>query len=131
MEIGGTVTNVSDETFTRVNLHAFSSETPIRDSLTLSAVGHDRPHPVRRRPGDRARHLRHRSTSWRPGASATFTDSVPVELLATSGEPGVYWIGIHALGDSSVPRDLVADGRARTFIPRVPVRRRPATRGRR
>ena len=54
-----------------------------------------------------------------PGASATFTDSVPVELLATSGEPGVYWIGIHALGDSSVPRDLVADGRARTFIPRV------------
>ena len=25
VEIGGTVTNVSDETFTRVNLHAFSS----------------------------------------------------------------------------------------------------------
>ena len=36
VEIAGTVTNVSDETFTRVNLHAFSSEQPIRDPLSLS-----------------------------------------------------------------------------------------------
>ena len=29
VEIAGTVTNVSDETFTRINLHAFSSQAPI------------------------------------------------------------------------------------------------------
>ena len=36
VEIAGTVTNVSDDTFTRVNLHAFSSEQPIPDALSLS-----------------------------------------------------------------------------------------------
>ena len=29
VEITGTVTNVSDDTFTRINLHAFSSQDPI------------------------------------------------------------------------------------------------------
>jgi hypothetical protein len=118
VEIGGTVTNVSDETFTRVNLHAFSSESPIRDPLTLSQSATIDPTLF---VGDRVTVPGTFDTvdELAPGASATFSDSVPVELLATSGEPGVYWIGIHALGDSSVPRDLVADGRARTFIPRV------------
>ena len=129
MEIAGTVTNVSDETFTRINLHAFSSE-------------HAHPRPAQRSPqsatidptlfvGDRVTVPGTFDTidELAPGASATFNDSVPVELLATSGEPGVYWIGIHALGDSSVPRDLVADGRARTLHPPSGVRRRPATRG--
>ena len=118
VEIGGTVTNVSDETFTRVNLHAFSSETPIRDPLTLSQAATVDPTIF---VGERVTVPGTFDTidELAPGASATFYDSVPVELLATSGEPGVYWIGIHALGDSSVPRDLVADGRARTFIPRV------------
>jgi hypothetical protein len=118
VEIGGTVTNVSDETFTRVNLHAFSSEAPIRDPLTLSQSATIDPTLF---VGDRVTVPGTFDTidELAPGASATFSDSVPVELLATSGEPGIYWIGIHALGDSSVPRDLVADGRARTFIPRV------------
>ena len=119
MEIAGTVTNVSDETFTRVNLHAFSSEQPILDPLSLSQSATIDPTLF---VGDRVTVPGTFDTidELAPGASATFIDSVPVELLATSGEPGVYWIGIHALGDSSVPRDLVADGRARTFIPRVP-----------
>ncbi|HEU4335937.1 MAG TPA: DUF6049 family protein, partial [Nocardioides sp.] len=119
VEIGGTVTNVSDETFTRINLHAFSSAQPILDSLNLAnSATIDPTLSV----GERVTEPGTFDTidELAPGASATFTDSVPVELLATSGEPGVYWIGIHALGDSSVPRDLVADGRARTFIPREP-----------
>ena len=38
VEIGGTVTNVSDDTFTRVNLHAFSSEPPLSSTRSrLSA----------------------------------------------------------------------------------------------
>jgi len=119
VEIAGTVTNVSDETFTRVNLHAFSSEQPIPDALSLSQSALVDPTLF---VGDRVTVPGTFDTidELAPGASATFLDSVPVELLATSGEPGVYWIGIHALGDSSVPRDLVADGRARTFIPREP-----------
>ena len=36
VDIAGTVTNVSDETFTRVNLHAFSSAQPILDSFNLA-----------------------------------------------------------------------------------------------
>ncbi|WP_210503234.1 DUF6049 family protein [Nocardioides xinjiangensis] len=122
VEITGTVTNVSDETFTRINLHAFSSQTPILDSATLGVSATIDP----------AEYVGQRVTvpgtfdtvdELAPGQSATFSDTVPVELLETSGQPGVYWIGIHALGDSSVPRDGVADGRARTFIPMRPTGR--------
>ncbi|WP_416954938.1 DUF6049 family protein [Nocardioides sp. T5] len=119
VEITGTVTNVSDDTFTRINLHPFSSEAPILDALNLQQSATIDPSQfVGLRvtvPGtfDTIDELA-------PGESATFSDSVPVELLATSGEPGVYWIGIHAIGDGAVPRDIVADGRARTFIPREP-----------
>ncbi|GIM62269.1 hypothetical protein Pve01_75150 [Planomonospora venezuelensis] len=119
VEITGTVTNVSDDTFTRINLHPFSSEAPILDALNLQQSATIDP----------AQFVGERVTvpgtfdtidELAPGASARFSDSVPVELLATSGEPGVYWIGIHAIGDGAVPRDIVADGRARTFIPREP-----------
>lgn len=119
VEIAGTVTNVSDDTFTRVNLHPFSSELPILDALNLKQSATIDPTQF---VGERVTVPGTFDTidELAPGASATFSDSVPVELLATSGEPGVYWIGIHAIGDSSVPRDIVADGRARTFIPREP-----------
>ena len=121
VEITGTVTNVSDDTFTRVNLHPFSSETPILDALNLKQSAEIDPTQF---VGERVTVPGTFDTidELAPGASATFADSVPVDLLATSGEPGVYWIGIHAIGDSSVPRDIVADGRARTFIPREPSR---------
>ena len=35
-------------------------------------------------------------------------------------EAGVYWFGVHALGNTDAARDGVADGRARTFLPLVP-----------
>lgn len=119
VEISGTVTNTSEETFTRVNLHAFSSQTPILDSVSLAAsAAIDPTEFVGLRvtvPGtfDTVDVLV-------PGETAPFSDSVPVELLGVPDQDGVYWIGIHALGDSSVPRDDVADGRARTFIPARP-----------
>ena len=119
VEITGTVTNVSDETFTRVNLHAFASQAPIPTTAALAeSVTIDPAEYVGARvtvPGtfDTVDELA-------PGETADFTDIVPVELLEVPDEEGVYWIGIHALGDTSVPRDTVADGRARTFIPRRP-----------
>jgi hypothetical protein len=119
VEITGTVTNVSDETFTRINLHAFSAQTPILDAATLKA---SLTVPPGEFVGQRVTEPGTFDTvdTLAPGETETFTDTVPVELFETSGQPGVYWIGIHALGDSSVPRDDIADGRARTFIPMRP-----------
>ncbi len=119
VEISGTVTNASPDTFTRINLHAFSSQSPLTDATTLAASAAIDPTeyvgPRVTAPGtfDTVEVLE-------PGQSAPFSDSVPVELLGIPDSPGVYWIGIHALGDGAVPRDEVADGRARTFIPLLP-----------
>ena len=119
VEITGTVTNVSADTFTRVNLHAFSSQDPILDSASLRASAAIDPTvfvgPRVTVPGtfDTIDELA-------PGETASFSDSVPVDLLGIPDEDGVYWIGVHALGDGAEPRDDVADGRARTFIPRLP-----------
>ena len=119
VEITGTVTNASDETYTRINLHTFSSRAPILDAANLAASAAVDPSVY---VGERVTVAGTFDTvdELAPGESAYFSDSVPVELLETTGEQGVYWIGIHAIGDSSVPRDDVADGRARTFIPMRP-----------
>ncbi|WP_210650976.1 DUF6049 family protein [Nocardioides sp. SYSU D00065] len=123
VEITGTVTNVSDATFTGVNLHAFSSQTPILDPTSLAASAAIDP----------AEFVGPRVTvpgtfdtvdTLAPGETAEFSDSVPVELLGIPDQEGVYWIGVHALGDGAVPRDEIADGRARTFIPARPSGRR-------
>ena len=95
-----------------------SRRSSTRVSLANSAASD--PGELRRRTGDGARHLRHgRRARARP-------DRVLLRHRAGGAarddprEQGVYWIGIHALGDSAVPRDDVADGRARTFIPARP-----------
>ncbi|MCY7400935.1 MAG: DUF6049 family protein [Nocardioides sp.] len=119
VEITGTVTNVSADTFTRINLHVFSSQSPLTDAATLSASAAIDPTkfvgPRVTEPGTFAT-----IDVLEPGDTADFADSVPVELLGIPDIPGVYWIGIHALGDGASPRDDVADGRARTFIPLLP-----------
>ncbi len=119
VEIAGTVTNVSDDTYTRVNLHVFSSFLPLTDATTLAASAAIDPSqyvgPRVTEPGTFAT-----VDLLEPGQSATFADSVPVELLGIPDLPGVYWIGVHAIGDGPTVRDEVADGRARTFIPRLP-----------
>ena len=57
-----------------------------------------------------------------PGESRQFSFTVDVDLL-NADTPGVYWFGVHALGErSGEARDelFLADGRARTFLPLVP-----------
>ena len=124
VRMSGTVTNTTAETWTRVNLHAFSSQAPILEGPLLAAAAGTDP----------ADYVGPRVTvpgtfdtieSLQAGQSAEFSLSVPVELLGIDAGEGVYWIGVHALGDSSVPRDGFADGKARTFIPYV---ERPAKR---
>ncbi|MFC5731249.1 MULTISPECIES: DUF6049 family protein [Nocardioides] len=64
--------------------------------------------------------------SLAPGATARYTMKIPQAVLrAELPKPtaGVYWFGVHASGESaSTPRDHLADGRARTFLPYVPER---------
>ncbi|MBL0746630.1 DUF6049 family protein [Nocardioides baculatus] len=118
--ITGTVTNVSQDTYTRINLHAFSSEQPILDSLNLVNSAASDP---RQAVGDRVTvpGTFYTVDELAPGETAYFSDTVPVDLLDMDPRvEGVYWIGVHAFGDGAVPRDAVADGRARTFIPARP-----------
>jgi Family of unknown function (DUF6049) len=113
----GTVTNQSAEAWTGVNLYAFASTTPIVDSTSLAASAAIDPTEY---VGDRIVEPGTYDTVdlLQPGQTAGFSIKVPRDLLAID-EPGAYWIGVHAIGDSSVPRDPFADGKARTFIPYV------------
>ncbi len=117
VRITGTVTNQSAEPWTGVNLYAFRSTTPIIDSTSLAASAAIDPEQY---VGDRVVEPGSFDTVdlLQPGQTAGFSIRVPREQLGIV-EPGAYWIGVHAIGDSSVPRDEFADGRARTFIPFV------------
>jgi hypothetical protein len=120
VEITGTVTNVSEDTYTRINLHAFSSANPILDSGTLIDSAASEP-GADVGPRVTVPDTFYTVDELAPGQTAYFSDSVPVDLLAMDPTTqGVYWIGVHALGDGAVPRDIFADGRARTFIPAQP-----------
>lgn len=116
--IAGTLTNRSDELWTNINLYAFISGAPIVDATSLAAsAAIDADAFVGERivtPG-----TEDTVAGLDPGQTADFSLTVPrSELVVT--EAGVYWLGVHASGDSSVPRDEFADGRDRTFIPLVP-----------
>ncbi len=115
----GVVKNTSQEDWADINVAPFVSQTPIttRDGLALAAAGAANL-AVGGRLTDSGTYA---AVGDLPsGASARFRLRVPVTSLGITGDPGVYWIGAHALGASSQGRDLVADGRARTFIPLVP-----------
>jgi hypothetical protein len=116
--IRGTVTNQSLEQWTRVNLLAFRSVAPITDATSLAASAAIDPSEY---VGDRITTPGTFDTVdvLDPGQTSEFEIKVSRSELEIGDSPGVYWIGVHALGDSSVPRDEIADGRARTFVPQV------------
>jgi hypothetical protein len=116
--LSGTVRNDSAELWSAVNVHPFISETPIttRDDLAAAAASDPALEVGTRlfKDGQFAS-----IGDLLPGQSAPFRISLPVRDLPITGAPGVYWIGVHALGQDAAGRDGVADGRARTFIPLV------------
>ncbi len=115
----GIVTNDSDEDWTDVNVSPFTSQDPIttRDGLAEAAATAPSV-AVGDRVTDTGTYVSVGDLD--SGQQAPYEIRVPVGSLGISGDPGVYWIGVHALGANSVGRDLVADGRVRTFIPLVP-----------
>lgn len=117
--ITGTVTNESAEQWTEINLYAIRSAAPIVDATSLSAsAATDAGEFVGERvitPGTEAT-----VDVLDPGETTTFSLTVPRSELGLSAS-GVYWLGVQASGlTATLPKDVFADGRARTFIPLVP-----------
>ncbi len=111
----GVVTNDSEDDWTDINVAPFTSAEPIttRDELAEAAeTAADV--AVGERLTDEGTYMAIGDLG--PGARAPFTLRLPVTSLLISGAPGVYWIGVHALGTNTDGRDPGADGRARTFI---------------
>ncbi len=115
----GSVANTSPIEWTDINVAPFVSRTPITTRSELAQAAETEEAAA---VGDRltAPGVTAAAGDLQPGQSATFSLRVPRSALPISGDPGVYWIGVHALGTSVDGRDLVADGRVRTFIPLVP-----------
>ncbi len=118
VRVKGTLTNHTDERWVAINLHLFIADTPITSPSELAEAAELDPAVA---VGDRitAPGTFDTVTTLEPGASAPFSISVGRSALGVT-EPGVYWFGVHALGESDEPRDAIADGRARTFLPLVP-----------
>lgn len=113
--VTGTVTNRDDVPWTTVNLYPFVSSAPLTTAEQLAAaVQGDDATPVGARITDRGPAIT--IDSLEPGESADYRIEVPQRLLGLGGE-GVYWFGVHALGQGPDGRDDAADGRARTLLP--------------
>jgi hypothetical protein len=116
LTLSGTVTNDSEEDWVAVNVHPFVSTVPMTTREELAAAAETDPEAdVGARLTDTGQFAAIGDLA--PGESTSFQISLPVAVLPKA--QGVYWIGVHALGQNTQGRDTVADGRARTFIPLV------------
>ena len=120
VQISGSITNTTDTPWTAINVEAFISGTPITSTSELADAALVDPGAY---VGDRITvpGTFDTLTTLDPGETAQFMVRVPRGVLGVT-DPGVYWFGIHALGQGPEGRDENADGRARTFLPLVPPR---------
>ncbi|WP_182378626.1 DUF6049 family protein [Nocardioides sp. WS12] len=127
--VRGTITNVGLERWEDISLYPMFNSGPgcelcagvMTTSAELEVAAElDAEAPV----GNRHTAVQAQVSALVPGQVASYTLRIPqaaLRILFPSPTPGVYWFGVHALGASaSTPRDLIADGRARTFLPYVP-----------
>lgn len=120
VRVSGQVTNLDDETWSTINLYPFVSEAPMTTEAELSAsAATSLDTPVGERITDPGPYFT--IPELAPGESAQYSFAVPRGRLPR-GSAGVYWFGVHALGQTGAERDpeAVADGRARTYLPLVP-----------
>jgi hypothetical protein len=121
VRISGTITNTSEEEWSDLGVYLFTSFDPMTTAAQLAdGIASDPRTDV----GDRIVEpgLFTTTPDLAPGEAAPFDLSVPADRLVISGEPGVYWVGVHVLGTNPTGRLEGADGRARTFLPLVPER---------
>src|SRR4051812_44443012 len=104
--MSGTVRNDSTEDWTDINVAPFVSSTPITTRDELAEAAASAPDAA---VGDRLTDpgLQVLVGDLAPDQEATFTVRVRVDALPISGAPGVYWIGVHALGTGTAGRDRV------------------------
>ncbi|MGZ5399175.1 MAG: DUF6049 family protein, partial [Nocardioides sp.] len=124
VRLSGTVTNASDERWRAINVHAFIDDTPLTSSAELATTSTT---PVDAEVGTRITlpDTFEDIGSLAPGEQASYSIELQRDQIPVSAA-GVYWFGVHALGNTTDARDGVADGRARTLLPLVP----PETAGR-
>ncbi len=117
--IRGRVTNLSDETWTDLKVYPFVSATPMLSEGELAEAAESDPADV---VGDRitTEGAYDEIPDLEPGESATYWIRLRRTVLGQwiTGDPGVFWFGVHAMNGD----DDFADGRARTFLPLVPPR---------
>ena len=123
--VTGTVTNESDQTWTAINVHGFMGDSPMTTAEELSAAVKT---PIDADVGGR---ITVQGTfasipSLAPGETRSFSLRLPHGTLPVSS-PGVYWFGVHVLGDDGDGGARVAVGRDRTFLPYVPEGAIPAS----
>ena len=122
VRVSGTITNNDTVTWSTINVYAFISDHPLTTAEQLDEAAATPEDAV---VGGRITDEQHKVSieQLAPGDHATYSLSIPRRLLGVS-TPGVYWFGVHALGQrGDEERDDAADGRARTFLPMVPNRR--------
>ena len=119
IRITGSVTNVDDVPWVAVKMYSFLDDAPMTTTEELAEAADGDPLDAvgERITDEPAADL---VGNLEPGQTARYSLAVSRSLIETNGA-GVYWFGVHAMGQSDqVPRDDVADGRARTFLPYVP-----------
>lgn len=116
IEVTGVVTNETDETWTDLQAYLLTDDVPIRSQAGLAAAADTDP---RLEIGTRLAGPGQFTEigNLGPGESTAYSLSLPRRDLEITGEPGAYWVGVHVLGTVDGVRDVVADGRARTFMP--------------
>lgn len=118
LRMTGSVTNVSDDRWRAINVHAFIDDAPLTSSAELAETSIT---PTDAEVGGR---ITIPGTfdaigSLAPGETASFSIELRRDELPVSAG-GAYWFGAHALGNTTETRDGIADGRARTLLPLVP-----------
>ncbi len=116
--VSGEITNRSDDSWTDLNAYLLTSPTPITSAAELEEANQS---PGETEVGERLFQpgLFEDIGDLEPGQTTDYRLSVPRSDLQISGEEGVYWLGVQVLGANQDGRDLVADGRARTYLPLV------------
>ena len=121
VRLRGTVTNTSEETWTALNIHPFTSFSPMTTTRELQVSAESDPELYVGQRIVEAGAFDDSIATLEPGVTARWSIRIPRDVLQISELPGVYWIGVHVLGaDPNGLRDGTAHGRARSFIPLLP-----------
>ena len=122
LELSGTITNVSDDTWSRINLYALVSNTPITTGHDLEVEAQTDPVGNRIIENDPVTHDFIEELA--PGSSEQYSLKLPHDVLMIYVDQlaaaGVYSLGVQALGETADGRDPTSDGRAAAFMPLLP-----------